>query len=908
MIVMGVNVFELLNERLRFSLEEKGIIEPTLPQERLIPLILEGRNVLLLAPTGSGKTEAAVLPIFSEILRSSEKGIAALYVTPLRALNRDMMSRLIAYGANAGLSVLVKHSDISTRERREIVVHPPHVLITTPESLQIMLNGKRLRELVTSVKHVVVDEVHELAQNERGSQFSSALERLRALTGGFQVIGLSATVGNPEELARFISPSEPMDIVNAELIKRISIDCEIPEPADQESTDKMGCDPQYAGSIKRVWELIQTHQGTLVFVNTRSTAEDIAFRLKMWLGELPVLVHHGSLSKDSRETAEREFKAGNVKALICTSSLELGIDIGIADLVVQFNSPRQVNKMAQRIGRSGHWIEKTSQGVVICNDMIELEEALAISSLVSENHYENIHIKRGSLATLANQILMELNFKRTADKHVLYSVLCSAYPFRDVSEDEFEELLSFLQNTRKIWMDGDTVGKKGSVLTYYLENISMIPSEKNYRVIDVSAKKFIGTLDERYVVNEIEPGSYFVIRGSTWRALRIDEDRILVEPFVTPAIAPKWSGEDIPVLIDVTTRVSDFRDGTVSLPKIDVSSLQRMEEWHKGTLATVKRSIIESRGGEIVIQSLLGTKGNFALGEVLASLLSTITGESVEMDYSPYHVYLRISRNVLSKDVLSIIKSVDSDNLMQYVSGLARRSRFFNGVFLYECRKFGIVSAGSDLGRVRLEKIIDAYRETVLYRDSVRKLVSDYMDLDTLKTFLISLKEASIMVETSDSLSETSRSFLTHYLERVMPIQPTKVILEAVKNRLLNETVMLLCTKCTFIRSGKVKDLTNLKCPSCGSNLVAAFSEYERDRVTSAVSTGEDREMGKKIVKNAHLIRERGRTALLTLAARGVGTETANRLLEVSYASEDDLIKAILNAEMEYSRNRRFWN
>ncbi|EQD63524.1 ATP-dependent RNA helicase, partial [mine drainage metagenome] len=417
----------------------------------------------------------------------------------------------------------------------------------------------------------------------------------------------------------------------------------------------------------------------------------------------------------------------------------------------------------------------------------------------------------------------------------------------------FDDLLGFLASTRKLWIEDDRVGKKGSVLHYYLENISMIPSEKNYRVIDIANKKFVGTLDERYVVNEIEPGSYFVMRGSTWRTSRIDENRILAEPFITPAIAPKWSGEDIPVLLDVTERVSDLRKGNYPVLDLDEDSLDRMHKWHDGNLATTDRAIIESRGGEAVIQSLLGTKGNFALGEILASILTAVTGESAEMDYSPYHVYLRLARHVTSRDILGLIRSIEPGRIISYVNGLARRSRFFNGVFLYEARKFGVISVDSDLGRIRMEKIIDAYRDTILFKDSVRKLVSDYMDIETLENFLNGVKDGSIRIDLAETLSEASNSFLSHYLERVIPIQPTKVILEAVKNRLMNEPVFLLCTRCRNMRSGKVREISSLKCPSCGSSLVAVFSEYERERVTEAIASGEDREMQRKIIKNAHL-------------------------------------------------------
>ena len=901
-------IFDLLNIRVRDAVKQRGLLSATLPQEKIIPIVLKGKNVLLLAPTGSGKTEAAVLPIFSRIVDGNFQKISLLYITPLRALNRDMLARLLEYGNASGLSVKVKHSDISASARREIVLQPPDVLITTPESLQIMLNGRRLREIIKNVKFVVIDEVHELAQNERGSQFSIALERLKKLSGGFQIVGLSATVGNPHQLARFINPSGETEIVNAALKKQIQIECEIPEIGDEEIVNKMGCDPQYAGSVVRIWNLINTHAGTLVFVNTRSTAEDIVFRLRMWLGEVPVLVHHGSLSRESRETAENDFKSGKVKALVCTSSLELGIDIGIADLVVQFNSPRQVNKMAQRIGRSGHSLSKISRGNIICNDSIELEEAVAIATLADESHFENITIRDGSMATLANQVMLDLNYVRKAEIDDIYKTLCAAYPYRDVTKDQFLEMLQFLSDIKKIWIDNNTIGKKGSILYYFIENISMIPGEKNFRVIDTVNKKFIGTFDERYVVNEVEPGSYFVMKGSTWRTIRIDDDRILVEPFPTPAIAPKWSGEDIPVLPDVVTRVSDLREGFDYHKIVKPDSRRKLEEWHNGLLATRNRIIVESRGGEIVFQSLLGTKGNFAFGEIMASLFTAITGESAEMDYSPYHVYFRLSRHISSRDVVGLAKRIEPDKIMSYITGLARRSRFFNGVFLYEARKFGVVSNKSDLSRIRLDKIISAYENTVLFKDAIRKMVSDYMDIESLKSLLRMLDSSDTEIIMNEDLSESSRSFLTHYLERVMPIKPTKVILEAVKNRLMNESMMLICTKCRNIRTGKINSFKSLRCNVCGSTLVAAFSEYERDRISDAIMNGNDRNTERRIIKNAHLIKEKGMTALITLAARGVGTETANRLLETSYSSEEDLLKAILNAEMEYSRNRRYWD
>lgn len=905
----GSTVFDLLHPQIRDLLHQRGLDEPTEPQAKVIPLIMEGKDVLLLSPTGTGKTEAAIFPIFHNILTKHPDPVSTLFITPLRALNRDMLDRLIKYGKELGIRVQVRHSDISESARREIVNRPGDILITTPESLQIMLNGKRLREIIKNVRYVVVDELHEAAQNERGSQFSIAVERLKELTGGFQRIGLSATVGNAAELSHFLSPSREVSIVRSSLRKKMEIEVGIPPKAPEIVAETMGCDEGYAGAILYMWDLIQKHSGTLVFVNTRSAAEDISFRLRLYVDNPPIQVHHGSLSREARETAEADFKAGKIKALICTSSLELGIDIGSADLVLQLNSPRQINKLIQRVGRSGHWIEKISLGKIVCSDIIELEEATAIVSHILTGHLEDILIRKNSLATLANQLILQSKFFQKIDIDQYYRVVTGSYPFRDLKKEEYDRVVDFLVSTRKLWREDNYAGKRRGVLNYYIENISMIPSEKNFKVIDMVNKKFIGTLDERYVVNELEAGSYFVIKGSTWRIIRIDGEKILVEPFPTAAIAPKWSGEDIPVLIDVTGKVSENREKKIVPPFVEEHSRSELENWYRKDTATLKRTIIESKGSEIIIQVMLGTRGNFALAEIFSSLLAGITGESVEMDYSPYHVYVRASRRIPARDVRRIILSIEPEKIPQYIAGSARRSRFFNSVFLYEARKFGVISNNADLGRIRLEKIIDSYRDTPLYTDSIRKLVSDYMDIESLRHYLKKVQEETMEFVMNDDISESSDVFISHYSERVAPLRPTKTILEAVKKRLVNEEVTLFCTSCQYVRTIRIRDIKSIRCPQCGSSLVASLSPFEKNLLNEArEETPEGLKIRKRLVKNAHLVRERGMQAVMALAARGIGPETASRLLQVTYHNEDDFIRAILAGEMDYAKSKRYWD
>ncbi|QRF76304.1 Putative ski2-type helicase [Thermoplasmatales archaeon] len=903
----GLETFSLLDSRIVAMLAERGIETPTMPQAMAMRSIIDGKDVLLLSPTGSGKTEAAILPLMHILLRDSPPPVSVLYITPLRALNRDMLQRLIDYGRKIGISVQVRHSDIGPAEKREILKNPAGILITTPESLQIMLNGKNLREIIKNVRYVVADELHELAQNERGSQFSLAMERLRHLTGGFQAVGLSATVGNAEELSLMLNGSGKVEIIKAEVEKKMDATAVIPESSDKSASEIMGCDEQYAGAILYVWNLIDKNPGTIVFVNTRSIAEDISFRIRLMIKDPPIMVHHGSLSRDTREAAERDFKSGKIKAIISTSSLELGIDIGLAKLVIQFNSPRQINKLLQRVGRSGHSLEKVSRGIVVCTDVIELEEALAIIDQANAGVLEDILIMKNSLATIANQIISEIHFSKELSADALFSQITAAYPFRTLSHDDFTALLEFLARTRKIWNDPQVIRRRAGTLSYYLENISMIPSEKNYRVIDIGSRKFIGTLDERYVVNEIEPGSYFVIKGSTWRTVRIDEDRIFVEAFPTVAIAPKWSGEDIPVLPDVMDNISEMRKNNRIPENTDSFSRALMKEWYSGQLALKERVIIETKNGEVIVQIISGTRANFALAEILTSFMVSVTGQSVEMDYSPYHIYMRCSRQIMAADVEKIIRGIDPGRLEDYIRAVARRSRFFNLVFLYEAKKFGVISKDADISRIRFEKIVDSYLDTPVYTDSVRKLITNYMDLDTLRSFLSNIGNVEFVLK--NSISSSSSIFLRHYSEKVMPLKPTKSILESVKTRLMNEETVLYCTACGNIRTMKIREIRSIKCPDCGSYLVASLSRYDREELQSiSGKESENSRIRKRISKNAHLVKERGMVAIMTMAARGIGAETASRILEVSYHSEEDIIRAILTAEVEFAKNKRYWD
>src|SRR5437867_1904707 len=329
-----------LDSRILETVQALGIETFTEPQERAIPRILAGANVLLVAPTGIGKTEAALLPILDRILRDKPEPTSCLYITPLRALNRDMLRRMTFFADRLDVRVAVRHGDTSPQERAAITRHPPDILITTPETFQILFTGRRLREHLRSIRWVVVDEIHELASDERGAQLAVGLERLRDLVGHeFQRIGLSATVGSPEEVAAFLGGVDrDVEVIRVRIPKGLRIRVEMPAPSkgDTEISERLRVQVGQATALRRCYELIKEHASTLFFVNTRDTAEFLSSRLAAWYQDPTIGVHHGSLSKDVRVRMEDDCKAGALRAVVCTSSLARGVDVGGAVFVLQY--------------------------------------------------------------------------------------------------------------------------------------------------------------------------------------------------------------------------------------------------------------------------------------------------------------------------------------------------------------------------------------------------------------------------------------------------------------------------------------------------------------------------------------------------------------------------------------------
>ncbi len=441
------SVFELLAKPVRKALAELGFSEPTLPQTLAFPPVLEGKNVLLIAPTGTGKTEAVLLPVFSRLVEQKnqeQKGIQVIYITPLRALNRDMFKRLTFWSEQLDITVEVRHGDTEMKIRRKQALKPPQMLVTTPETLQAILPGSQMRRHLSNVQCVIIDEVHDLAESKRGAQLAIALERVLEVTGKeFQRIGLSATVGNPEEVARFIAgTNREISIVQAVLAKnyRYKVEYLTPTEKDYELAAKLETSPEASARIRRLIELIDSHKSTLVFVNSRTIAELLGHRFDQ-LNRTDIAVHHGSLSREERVITEDAFKAGTLKAIICTSTLELGIDIGNVDLVIQYMSPRQVSSLIQRVGRSGHSLERLSEGVIITAYPDDTLESMAAVENANQNRLEPVLLHKNALDVLAHQIAGILMDKETISQTELLKIVNRAYPYSTLTAEKLQEVV-----------------------------------------------------------------------------------------------------------------------------------------------------------------------------------------------------------------------------------------------------------------------------------------------------------------------------------------------------------------------------------------------------------------------------------------------------------------------------------
>jgi len=932
-----VNVFSQLDGRIRALLAEQSIFEPTLPQEQAIPAILAKENVLLIAPTGTGKTEAASLPIFHEILQGKGHGTQAIYITPLRALNRDMLRRFHEWGEKLHVYVAVRHGDTSQADRRRQALRPPDLLITTPETLQVMLTGKRLRQNLAGVRVVVVDEVHEMASSKRGSQLAVLLERLAELAGDFQRIGLSATVGSPEAVAKLLAGTmRSCRIVRAD-VERVSdfrVICPQPTRADFALAGTLECDPRLAAQICRIRELVRSRK-CLIFVNTRQAAEVLGSRLRQ-LGE-PIGVHHGSLSVEARVEAEEAFKAGALQGLICTSSMELGIDIGDVEHVIQYSSPRQVSRLLQRVGRAGHRIGRVASGTIIATCADDVAEACAIARRAAAGELEEIQIHEKPADVLANQIVgLEMDFGEIAMERA-YRIVTRAYPFRDLSLEEMKEVVSQIAEHRLVRPYQEQLQRTRKAREYYIENLSMIPDEKRYNVYDIVGRRSVGTLDEAFVVSFAQPGATFVTKGEIWEIseVDVDHDEIKVVPIHRSGEIPSWTGEEIPVPFEVAQEVGRIRRQireTLEAEGSQAAAEQLMGAYPADVEAATElvdlvqkqieqslpvpdesHVVVESGGEGAIINGCFGHKTNDTLGRVLTAILSARFGSSVALQIDPYRIELMLPKALLAEEIEKLIVEMSPEYIEPILEMTLKNTTLLRWKMVHVARKFGALSRDVDYQRVSMAKLLKVFEGTPMYREALREIYHDRLDIARARQVLEMIRDGRITITTS-SISPIGTSGRGGGRDVTSPEHADAAVIDLLKNRIMNDRVLLFCVNCKKWKSmrpvGRVPEQP--ECPLCGSRMVAALKPWEEEEIKVVKKpeknkTAEDRRRTKRVFRNANLVLSYGKTAAIALASRGLGPETAARVVGKLRRDEQEFYRDILKAEREYARTKRFW-
>lgn len=881
----------MLRSEIEKVMQELGINELTLPQIKAIPEILKGEDCLIIAPTGMGKTESALIPLFNLFMERGEESINILYITPLRALNRDMLRRTFYWGRSLGIKIAVRHGDTPLKERKRQSIHPPNMLITTPETLQIMLTGKKLRNSLKNVKWVVIDEIHELAEDERGAQLSVALERLREISGNFQRIGLSATVGNPEEIAKFLNAEGNVKIIYAMGEKRMKIEMDVPEikDVDYETSKKIGLDVESCALLRRINEIIEEHNATLFFVNTRDTAEILASRLREMGANIEV--HHGSLSREARVEAEEKFKEGRIKALICTSSLELGIDIGHADFVLQYNSPRQVTRIIQRVGRSGHKIGEISNGKIISINPEEYAEAYVIANRAIKNKIEKTKIRENPLSVLANQIIsMAVEYGRI-EAEKIYEIVKRAYPFRNLTRKKFYEVIEQLKKSRLIWFENGKVNKRRKSIFYFIDNISMIPDEKSYDVVDISSNKKIGKLDERFVSGYCETGYRFIMKGRAWEVVE-KKDKIMVSPVEKTYTVPDWAGEEIPVPFEIAREVGKLRrmvyEGKIKDRIIEEEIKKQIENGFKvpcDNLITV-----EYGKDSVYIYTHFGTKVNETLSKLVGSLLSQRMDEMIAMGSDAYRIYFKIPKSFDLKIIEDIFKSIESETVEPLLRIVLKNSSFIKWEVVKVARKFGIIEKGADYEKISINRIMNALQNTPFMEEVIDKAIWDRMDIDNTIKAIEMIRNGKIKFH-FQGLSPITLEGEKIRQEFFKPDGVDASTLEALRKRIEDTKIKMVCINCKNSIVTRVYRAP-IECPKCSSKMLA-------------VVKGEENE--KRMMKSASLVAYYGKKAIFIMAGHGIGPDTASRILSTQ-KDGNELLKEILEKEVTYARTKRFWH
>ncbi|TLX87422.1 MAG: DEAD/DEAH box helicase [Thaumarchaeota archaeon] len=905
-------------------IESEGFLKLTKIQSISIPVISRMQNCLLVAPTGSGKTEASIIPIFS-ILENErtkkpnfidENAIIVLYITPLRALNNDVLRRIINYAKKRNLDARIRHGDTTRTAREKLLKKPPHILITTPESLGIILTHEKFKSYLKHLRWVIIDEVHELIGNERGTHLTVSLERLQNISSHNIVrIGLSATIGNLKEAANFISGTgRKCSILVDNTIRKYDIDVK-----------------HLKGSISNVAKFVLKYLNDnkvcgsiLLFTNTRDEAEYIGTTIRNQ-NDIPIEVHHGSLSRETREETETKLRKGLTGIVVCTSSLELGLDIGSVELVIHYGSSKQVSKLVQRIGRSRHVNFKSAKGLIIANNDDDELESLSIINRMKRRSIEIQNPHYNSLDVVSHHLVgFVISTSEPKRLEEVYQIITRAYPFRDLPFSDMEQCVVLLDSFKIIKYDpkNQTYTRRIKSYKYYFENISTIPNMVKFEVIDVIRKKRIGTLDQQFIGEFGERANVFVLKGTQWRIVSVDDNKLQVnveQVFGSPINIPHWVGEMIPVDYETAVEVGKLRN------KVLDESNFKFESDIKNTLQKIpiipdsKNIVIEIvvSKNAVVIHSTFGTKINNTLSSLFSTFLASYVGHLVETKSDPYRILLSSSVRLSRANIEKIFyDEYDVEAIL--ITSLSNTYNLNWRVWTVS-KKFGLLDKNAIYDKRLARLIYDRYSKSPISKESIRELMHDKFDVKSTQEVLRRIRNKEISIHWLDLslFSPLAQSIIEHQSKMSSyPLSIERGVLDLIKERLEKTKHRLICIRCgkweRLVETREVME--SISCKRCGSRLITTTfsSDYELSKIIlnklkgSEINTEQNHKF-ERAWKTASLINNFGKKALTVLSGYGIGVETAARILR-NYVDDENLYKNIYNAERQYVTTRGFWN
>ncbi|MBW2993283.1 ATP-dependent helicase [Candidatus Woesearchaeota archaeon] len=780
----------------------------SLPQLYGVMEIHNRQNILVSAPTGATKTLTAFLSVLNELVDSAEKGILenkiyCVYISPLKALNNDIQKNLLGpleeiekiAGKKLGIRVAVRTGDTTQKEKTQMLKNPPHILITTPESLSILLASYKFVEHLFDVQWCIIDEIHALAENKRGVHLNLSMERLGKLSSHMARVGLSATIAPLEDIAGFLAGyknGKPRNcqIVDVQFIKDMDLKVLCPV-SDMVNTDYGMTRHKMYGLIDN---LIQGHKTTLIFTNTRSATERVVDHLKEKFPKKyteNIGAHHGSLSKRLRLNIENRLREGNLKCVVCSTSLELGIDIGYIDLVICLGSPKSVARALQRIGRSGHKLHEKTKGRIIVTDRDDLVECAVLLKSAVERKIDRIHIPVNCLDVLAQQI-HGIAIQQMIHIDELFKMVKQSYCYRDLKFGDFKQVVEYLAGKfisledryiyAKIWYDEENgmIGRKGRMTrVIHMTNIGTIPDE-SFITVKVGSNA-VGKLDEAFL-ERLRPGDIFVLGGELYRFLYSRGMTVQAKPTAgRPPTIPSWVSEMLPLSFDLANEIGRFRkliserfclgrkkkeiiEFINSYLYVDSNAANAIYEYFKDQfdyagIPSNTRIIVEhfsdEKGKYVIFHSLFGRRVNDCLSRAIAYAIGIKQHKNVEIGISDNGFFIRTPIRIDVMAAFRLLKSKELDDVLNRAIDntevLKRRFRHCASRAVMILRNYkgirknvGRQQVGSMILMSALKRIDMNFS---ILKEARREVLEDLMDIENTTLILKNIENKKIKVD-----------------------------------------------------------------------------------------------------------------------------------------------------------------